>query len=101
MKEILPALDYSSEEPLYHQLYRYIKNEIETGRLRPDEKLPSIRSISEKTGVSKTTIQTAYDQLMIEGYIYSRMKSGYYVSHIILDEVTEDEHEEGKGHHHA
>lgn len=38
MKEILPALDYSSEEPLYHQLYRYIKSEmIETGRLGPDE----------------------------------------------------------------
>lgn len=101
MKEILPVLDYSLEEPLYQQLYKYIKNEIETGRLKPDEKLPSIRGISEKTGVSKTTIQTAYDQLMIEGYIYSKLKSGYYVSHIILEEISEDDERENIGNKHA
>lgn len=101
MKEILPVLDYSIEEPLYQQLYKYIKNEIETGRLRPDEKLPSIRGISEKIGVSKTTIQTAYEQLMIEGYIYSKIKSGYYVSHIILEEKFEDDDKESTNRHHA
>jgi len=89
MKEILPVLDYNREEPLYLQLYKYIKNEIEGGRLKPEEKLPSIRNFSEKIGVSKTTIQTAYDQLLIEGYIYSRVKSGYYVSHIITEEKLE------------
>lgn len=90
MKEILPVLDYSKEEPLYLQLYKYIKFEIEEGRLKPEEKLPSIRSLSNKTGVSKTTIQTAYDQLLIEGYIYSKVKSGYYVSNLNLDENSLD-----------
>lgn len=90
MKEILPVLDYNKEEPLYLQLYRYIKLEIEEGRLLPDEKLPSIRNLSDKIGVSKTTVQTAYDQLLIEGYIYSKIKSGYYVSNIIMAD-KEDE----------
>lgn len=89
MKEILPVLDYNGKEPLYLQLYKYIKNEVEEGRLEPEEKLPSIRNFSEKIGVSKTTIQTAYDQLLIEGYIYSRVKSGYYVSHILTEDRNE------------
>lgn len=89
MKEILPVLDYNREEPLYFQLYKYIKNEIEEGRLSQDEKLPSIRNFSEKIGVSKTTIQTAYDQLLIEGYIYSKVKSGYFVSQILTEEKSE------------
>ncbi|MGB5823333.1 MAG: PLP-dependent aminotransferase family protein [Proteocatella sp.] len=91
MKEILPVLDYNREEPLYLQLYKYIKNEIQESRLKPEEKLPSIRSFSEKIGVSKTTIQTAYDQLLIEGYIYSKIKSGYYVSQIITEEKYENQ----------
>lgn len=90
MKEILPVLDYLKEEPLYLQLYRYIKLEIEAGRLKMDEKLPSIRNLSDKIGVSKTTIQTAYDQLLIEGYIYSKIKSGYYVSDIIMDDKDDE-----------
>lgn len=96
MKEILPVLDYSKDEPLYLQLYKYIRSEIEGGRLKPDEKLPSIRNLSDKTGVSKTTIQTAYDQLLIEGYIYSRIKSGYYVNYIVMDEEKTDSGDSSK-----
>lgn len=80
MKEILPALDMDSVEPLYLQLYKYIRKEIELGNIAPGDKLPSIRSLSAKLGISITTVRTAYDQLSMEGYILSRDKSGYLVN---------------------
>lgn len=82
MIEILPELRKDAKEPLYLQLYRYIKGEIEKGTIHPEDKLPSIRALSDKTGISITTVRTAYDQLMMEGYIQSQEKSGYYVSRI-------------------
>lgn len=84
MREILPQLQFSSGEPLYLQLYRYIKEEIEKGSIVEGDKLPSIRMLSSKLGVSITTIRTAYDQLLMEGYIRSHEKSGYFVSEINL-----------------
>lgn len=87
MREILPNLDKNSKEPMYLQLYKYIKSEIESGSIRPGEKLPSIRMLSSKVGISITTIRAAYDQLAMEGYILNREKSGYFVNQ--LDFVKE------------
>lgn len=69
-------------EPLYEALYNAIKNDIQLGKLLPDEKLPSKRAFSKHLGISTITVENAYNQLLAEGYIYSIPKSGYYVSHI-------------------
>ncbi|MBS7526428.1 PLP-dependent aminotransferase family protein [Fusibacter paucivorans] len=71
--------DQQSDQPKYIQLYEHIKDEVHTGQLVEGEKLPSIRSVSEALGVSKSTVEGAYAQLVVEGYIESRPKSGYYV----------------------
>lgn len=73
-------------EPLYEQVYQYIKNDITGGILRPGEKLPSKRTFAHNNGISTITIQNAYDQLISEGYIYTIPKKGYYVADI--DEMT-------------
>jgi len=67
-------------EPIYMQLYDYIRKSIITGEMCKGEKLPSIREISQTTGLSRTTIESAYFQLLTEGYILSRPKSGYYAA---------------------
>lgn len=46
------------------------------------EKLPSLRAMAAQTGLSLTTVQEAYDQLLTEGYISSRPGAGYYVAAI-------------------
>ncbi|TCZ80114.1 PLP-dependent aminotransferase family protein [Paenibacillus albiflavus] len=71
-------LDDNRHEPLYIQLYQYFREEITTLRIAPATRLPSIRQLSEFLQVSKTTIQMAYDQLLAEGYVESRERSGYY-----------------------
>jgi len=69
----------ANTQPIYLQLYTYIKNEIINNNISANEKLPSIRQLSKELGFSKNTISAAYEQLVAEGYITSRDKSGYYV----------------------
>mgnify|MGYP001156489029 CR=1 FL=1 len=77
--DIFPMLDNKANEPLYTQLYQYIKIEIQTGKIPPFKKLPSIRHLANDLHLSKTTIQQAYQQLLAEGYIESKERSGFYV----------------------
>ncbi len=73
--------------PLYEQLYSAIKSKIEGHILKADEKLPSKRRLAEHLNISQNTVQTAYQQLLDEGYLYSRERSGYFAAkldHIIL-----------------
>ncbi len=64
--------------PLYEYLYKMIREDIERGRIKKDEKLPSKRGLAEHLKVSVVTVENAYSQLAAEGYIYSRERSGYY-----------------------
>lgn len=71
-------LDETSDEPLYQQLYRFFCDAITGGRIAAGEHLPSIRRLAEDLRVSRTTVETAYQQLCVEGYIESRPQRGYY-----------------------
>ena len=94
MKEILPNLDREGGLPMYMQLYQYIKREIERGNILQGEKLPSIRMLSKKIGISVTTIRLAYDQLSMEGYVLNKEKSGYFVNQIdFIEEMRNHEME--------
>ena len=65
--------------PLYEALYRCIRDDILSGKLTSGEKLPSKRALTQHLEVSKITVETAYSQLLAEGYICSREKVGYFV----------------------
>ncbi|MGE3593508.1 MAG: GntR family transcriptional regulator, partial [Arcobacter sp.] len=80
---------FNNYSPLYIQLYEQLKDEIKT-KLKAGEKLPSIRKISSDYKLSKTTVQTAYNQLYAEGYIQSREKSGYFVCVEIFEKFDTD-----------
>lgn len=88
MKALFPQLDKKSKQPFYLQLYNYIKREISTGQIQAGEKLPSLRSLAKSTGLSITTIEQAYSQLLVEGYIRSQAQSGYYVNQINYSGMT-------------
>lgn len=73
-------LETGSSKTLYEQLYEYIREEIRTGGLLPDERLPSARFLSDSLQVSRTTVDMAYGQLVAEGYLTARPRSGYFVN---------------------
>lgn len=68
--------------PLYEALYRHLREDILTGKLAPGEKLPSKRALAQNLEVSKITVETAYNQLLSEGYLYAREKVGYFVEQV-------------------
>lgn len=64
---------------IYEYLYRCIKDDIIKGRLSFGEKLPPKRKMAQQHQISLKTVENAYEQLLMEGYISAREKSGYYV----------------------
>ena len=82
MKPITLQFNHNSSTPLYIQLYRYLKDEINCGNMNAGEKLPSLRRLSRDLSISITTTELAYNQLLVEGYVTSKPQSGYYVASI-------------------
>ena len=68
-----------SDIPLYEQIYAHIKGEIESRTLTHNCKLPSVRKLASSLGVSVNTIDSAYQQLVAEGYIEPVAHTGYFV----------------------
>ena len=83
-------LTYSFEnidtESMYEHLYRCIKQDILQKKLRAGEKLPSKRTFAKNLGVSTITVESAYAQLVAEGFLYTLPKRGYYVCELEREE---------------
>lgn len=71
-----------SSIPLYQQLYQAIKEDILNQALTAHSKLPSKKAMQQLTQLSQSTIETAYEMLVMEGYIYPLNRKGYYVCDI-------------------
>ncbi len=67
----------------YEQVVKSIEDLISSLELKPGDKIPSVRKLSETLNVSITTVFQAYNILEARGLIQSKPKSGYYVSNSI------------------
>ena len=90
MKAIIPVIDEKSKRPYYLQLYDYIKNAVVSGEIQPGEKLPSLRNLAKHLKLSLTTVDLAYSQLSVEGYIYSKPCSGFFADDITFARPAEE-----------
>ena len=72
-------MEKRGKTPAYRYIYHEIKNDILSGELSPNEKLPSKRSLATHLGISVVTVMSAYELLVSEGYVYTKPKSGYFV----------------------
>lgn len=73
-------LNSDGSDPLYQQLYQQIRKSVLSGKLPADAKLPSVRDLAAELSTSRNTVECAYQELYAEGYIYSKPRSGYFVS---------------------
>ena len=87
---VLPVvpLDRSSDVPLYRQLYEGYRRAIAERRLRAGQRLPSTRSLAEELGVSRIPVLNAFEQLLAEGYLESRVGSGTFVARTLPAEIV-------------
>lgn len=73
-------LDSKAPVPLFKQLYHQMREQILLGTLSADSKLLSVRDLANNLEASRNTVDGAYQELFAEGYIYSKPRSGYFVS---------------------
>ena len=62
------------------EIYRQVREAIADRRLRPGDCLPASRDLARSLKVSRTTVTVAYDRLVSEGFLISRIGAGTYVS---------------------
>lgn len=75
-------LDQNASSPLYRQLYERLRAKILEGQLEAGARLPSTRVLASELGVSRNTTALAYEQLLLEGYIESRVGDGTRVARL-------------------
>ncbi len=75
--------------PAYRQIYRSIRVAILAGRAPAGGRLPSSRWLADDLAVSRNTVIAAYDQLLAEGYVVSRVGAGTYVAPQLIEERLE------------
>lgn len=71
------SIDRSVATPVFEQICAAIRARAVSGEMALGSKLPPTRVFATELGVSRSTIVTAYDQLVAEGYLSSQRGSGY------------------------
>ncbi len=80
-------IDKTSKTPIYIQIYSELKSQIIAGEKKSGERLSATRRLCEDYHISRNTVLAAYQQLESEGFIYSKIGSGYYVEE--MPELTQ------------
>ena len=74
------TVNFSSRTPAYQQLYDDVIRLVSLGVLKSDTKLPPVRILATELGINPNTVQKAYKMLEKDGYIYSTVGRGSFVS---------------------
>jgi GntR family transcriptional regulator / MocR family aminotransferase len=85
------TLDSTSSVPLYKQLYERLRGAILVGQLARGTRLPSTRTLASELGISRTTTALAYEQLLLEGYLESRVGQGTIVSREVPTDLVQSQ----------
>lgn len=87
-------IDPRSRTPIFEQIKEQILGLINSGELKPDDKLPSIRQLASELNLNVNTVKHSFQELEIEKVIYSVPAKGFFVSHsaientIVIDNAT-------------
>lgn len=74
------AINYRDSRPIYEQIMDELRKMIISGVFAPDEKLPSVRELAQQLAINPNTIQRAYRELELTGYIYSVAGKGNFAA---------------------
>jgi GntR family transcriptional regulator / MocR family aminotransferase len=77
------AVDRPDGTPAYRQIADRVREAISAGQLRPNDRLPSARSLAAQLGLARGTVDTAYALLAGEGYVQGRGPGGTVVSPLL------------------
>lgn len=75
-----------SRLPIFEQLKAQILEFISLGILAPNDKLPSVRSLANELAINPNTVAKAYQELELQGYVYTMPGKGCFVNDNHLDD---------------
>lgn len=73
-------MEFNGNKSIYLQICDAICEQILSGTLGPDERIPSVREYGAEIGVNPNTVMRSYEKLTNEGIIYNRRGIGYFIS---------------------
>ncbi|WP_123054853.1 GntR family transcriptional regulator [Clostridium sp. JN-1] len=74
------GITFNDKIPIYLQIVNFVKRDIVSGKLKPGDKLPSVREMSANFKVNPNTLQRAYQELERENITYTQRGTGSFVS---------------------
>ena len=83
------AINYRDPRPIYEQIQAELRRLMLTGALPPGSRLPSVRELAGQLAINPNTIQRAYRELELDGYILSVAGKGSFVAQI--DQLAEQQ----------
>ena len=78
------AMEHRGRQSKYAYLAASIKQDILSGALKAGTRLPAKRLLAAHLGISVVTVEAAYGQMLDEGYLEARNRSGFYVNTLCL-----------------
>jgi GntR family transcriptional regulator len=78
-------IESSSRVPIYRQLVGQIREAVARGRLKADERLPSVRDLSRQLVINPNTVARVYTELEREGILNTRPGLGVFVAQPKMD----------------
>ncbi|MCI1314490.1 MAG: GntR family transcriptional regulator [Solobacterium sp.] len=84
-------LNIQSKVPIFEQIQAQMIRFIETGVLKEDDRLPSVRQLAKDNGINPNTVTKAYAMLEQNGYVYNIPKKGVYVAHVDKEHLDHSE----------
>lgn len=80
MPRTLIEVNRDSDEPLYRQIRKAIEHGIGVGTVDAGGRLPSSRELARELGLSRNTVNAAYQELVAEGFVESRARQGLFIN---------------------
>ena len=71
--------EFNDKTPIYLQIMDIIKMNIVTGKLKANDKLPSVREMATNLNVNPNTLQRSYQELERLGIVYTQRGTGTFV----------------------
>ena len=73
-------ISFSSDKPIYQQLFEQLSSQIILGQLREGYCLPPIRTVAKELQISVITVRKAWEELERRGLIHTRVGRGCFVA---------------------
>lgn len=82
-------MEFDVNRPIYLQIYDTICDQVLSGALVPDGRIPSVREYGAQLAVNPNTIMRTYEKLTTDGIIYNKRGLGFFISQDAREKVLE------------